>query len=50
MYSAALTAYLAQGSDVVRAAEKAHAAVRNAIVHSHGFGRGMHLLNVHYTD
>jgi hydroxymethylpyrimidine/phosphomethylpyrimidine kinase len=50
MYSAALTAYLAQGSDVVYAAERAHAVVRNAIVHAHALGRGMSLLNIHCAD
>ena len=45
-FSAALTAYLAQGNTVIYAAEKAQAVVHEAIRRAHTLGRGMKLLHV----
>lgn len=45
-FSAALTAWLAQGNTVIYAAEKAQVFVREAIRRAHAFGRGMKLLHV----
>jgi hydroxymethylpyrimidine/phosphomethylpyrimidine kinase len=45
-YSAAIAAYLAKGSSVKTAAEKAKAFVHDAIIKSYALGRGMKILHV----